>query len=141
VEKVQLLQLIDKDNTIQFNTLEFPDNIFDLDKSTEFGLNLVSLDEDVRREYEPNSSSYLERISCLKDLHDYGFKTFINMDLHPKIILKNNNLKKLLKIISFVDKIFIKKSSSHIDPIILNDYHNIIINYCNENYIMYFIFD
>lgn len=141
VEKIKLLQLIAKDNTVQFNTLEFPDNIFNLDKSNEFGLNLVSLDEDVRCEYEPNSPSYLERINCLKDLHDYGFKTFVNIDLHPQIILKNNDLNKLLKTISFVDKILIKKSSPDIDPIILNDYHNILVDYCNENYIKYFIFD
>ena len=141
MEKVKLLQLIAKDNTIQFSTLEFPDNIFDLDKSNEFGLNLISLDEDVRREFEPNSSSYLERISCLKDLHDYGFETFINIELHPQIRFKNNDLNKLLKIITFVDKIFIKKSSPNIDPIILNDYHNIVVDYCNKNYIKHFIFD
>ena len=139
--EVQLQQLLNKDNKVQLYTLDFPENIFNLDRKNEFGISLMSLDEDVRNELEPNSPSYLERINCLKDLHDYGFKTFVNIDLHPKIILKNNDLNKLLKTISFVDKILIKKSSPDIDPIILNDYHNILVDYCNENYIKYFIFD
>lgn len=139
--KVQLQQLLNKDNKIQLYTLDFPENIIDLDKSNEFGISLISLDEESRREHEPNSASYLERISCLKDLHDNGFKTFVNINIHPEIRLHNKDLNQLLKITSFVDRILIGKSSSDINSIAFNEYQNIIVDYCNENYIKYSILD
>jgi DNA repair photolyase len=141
VGEVQLQQLLNKDNKVQLCTLDFPENIINLDRKNEFGISLISLDEDVRNELEPNSPSYLERISCLKDLHDCGFKTFVNLEINPKIKLESAALSKLLKIVSFVDKILIKKSSFDIDGIVFNGYYNTIVDYCNKNYIKYSILD
>lgn len=139
--EVQLQQLLNKDNKVQLYTLDFPENILNLDRKNEFGISLMSLDEDVRNELEPNSPSYLERISCLKDLNDSGFKTFINLEINPKIKLESAALSKLLKIVSFVDKILIKKSSFDIDDIVFNYYYDTIVDYCNKNYIKYSILD
>jgi len=51
--------------------------------NNEYGITLVSLDEDFRKEYEPNASDFKDRISSLKYLHRKGFKTWVSMEPYP----------------------------------------------------------
>ncbi len=46
------------------------ENIHDYSNHNEYGISLVSLSEDFRRRYEPNSSAYKERLSSLYFLHE-----------------------------------------------------------------------
>lgn len=71
----------------------------------EFGITLVSLDEDFRKAYEPFSSPYKERINSLYHLHKKGKKTWVSIEPYPTPNIVNQNFNDILESISFVDKI------------------------------------
>ena len=59
----------------------------------EYGITLVSLDEGFRKEMEPNTASYKDRIAALRALHDAGCKTL--EECRARInIKKQSNTKK-----------------------------------------------
>ena len=121
---------------------QLPINISSLSKEDEFGINLVSLNENYRREYEPESPSYLERLNILKEFSSNGFKTFINLDNYPAPNKIHQDFNEILDTISFVDKIILNKNS--LNGIgkykkFYEDLETMIINFCNNNYIKYSI--
>ena len=75
----------------------------------EYGITLVSLDEDFRKKMEPNTVPYEDRISALKYLSDKGLKTWISMEPYPTPNLIKQDLSKILESVSFVDKIIFGK--------------------------------
>ena len=76
----------------------------------EYGITLVSLNEDFRKEFEPNAAKYEDRLKALKKLHQAGLKTWISMEPYPTPNLdRKQDLKKLLKSVKFVDKIIFGK--------------------------------
>jgi DNA repair photolyase len=77
--------------------------------NNEYGITLVSLDEDYRNIFEPYTSSYKERIASLKYLHDVGLKTWISIEPYPTPNISKQDLEEILKNISFVDKIVFGK--------------------------------
>ncbi|MFH1209613.1 MAG: radical SAM protein [archaeon] len=78
-------------------------------KNNEYGITLVSLDNNFKKNYEPFSASYKGRINSLRKLHDAGLKTWISMEPYPSPNLVEQNLLKILKEISFVDNIIFGK--------------------------------
>ena len=56
-----------------------PVELADLSAENEYGITLVSLDEYFRKEMEPNSAPYTERIEALKKLHELGCKTWVSI--------------------------------------------------------------
>ena len=74
-------------------------------KNNEYGITLVSLDEDFRKKYEPNTANFKERIKALKVLSKAGFKTWVSIEPYPTPNLVIQDLSEILKAISFVDKI------------------------------------
>ncbi len=76
-----------------------------LSKSNEFGITIVSLNEVFRNEYEPFSAPYKERIKGLYALHKKGVKTWVSIEPYPTPNIVNQNFKKLLETVVFVDKI------------------------------------
>lgn len=90
----------------------YPKELVDLSKYkliNEYGITLVSLDEGFRKEYEPNSAPFLKRINALKVLSDNGLKTWASIEPYPTPNLVEQDLLKILKKISFVDKIVFGK--------------------------------
>ncbi len=78
--------------------------------TNEYGITLVSLNDEFKREFEPNSAPYEERIKALKKLHDSGLKTWVSIEPYPTPNLdKNQDLIKLLDKIKFVDRIVFGK--------------------------------
>jgi len=72
----------------------------------EYGITLVSLDENFKKELEPYSASFEKRLDALKLLHDKGLKTWVSIEPYPTPNLdKAQNLDKILRMIGFVDKI------------------------------------
>ena len=71
----------------------------------EFGITLVSLNEDFRKEYEPFSAPYEERIDSLYCLHKKGIKTWVSIEPYPTPNIVEQDFSDILKSISFVDKI------------------------------------
>lgn len=71
----------------------------------EYGISLVSFNEDFRRWYEPNTARYEDRIEYLKILHDEGCKTWVSMEPYPTPNIIEQSLTDILNSVSFVDKI------------------------------------
>lgn len=82
-----------------------PIGLSELSKSNEFGITLISLNEAYRKEYEPFSAPYEERIDSLYRLHKNGIKTWVSIEPYPTPNIIDQNFKKILESVAFVDKI------------------------------------
>ena len=77
----------------------------------EYGISLVSLDEDFRKRYEPNAAPYADRINALKHFHERGCKTWVSMEPYPTPNLVEQKLSDVLDAVSFVDKIIFGRTN------------------------------
>lgn len=139
------------DAGIQCNVLtkgKLPIDLKNLSKNNEYGITLVSLSEDFRAQFEPNSISYEKRISALKKLHDFGCKTWVSIEPYPTPNIIKQDLMLILERISFVDKVIFGRT--HYNKIIskyknykdfYNKEANTVIDFCNANNIQYHIKD
>lgn len=82
-----------------------PVELANLSKDNEYGITLISLSEEFRKEIEPNAAPYKDRISALKRLHDAGCKTWVSIEPYPTPNFIEQNFDEILKSIGFVDKI------------------------------------
>lgn len=113
----------------------------------EYGITLVSLNNDFKRKFEPYSAPYSKRIDSLKHLHECGLKTWVSIEPYPTPNLdKNQNLPKLLENISFVDRIIFGKlnynvvSSSFKDNGIFYEKNAVqVVDFCERNDIEYHV--
>lgn len=79
-------------------------------ENNEYGITLVSLDNEFKKKFEPYSAPYLNRIKSLRYLHDQGLKTWVSIEPYPTPnIDKNQNLQEILEKVYFVDKIIFGK--------------------------------
>lgn len=125
-----------------------PAQLAQLSKDNEYGITLVSLDEQFRSEYEPNTAPLLDRVSALRRLHDEGCKTWVSIEPYPTPNIVAQELEDILEAISFVDKIIFGRMNynpqvtKYVDR---KEYYNTLANevitYCNENNIAYHIKD
>lgn len=88
-----------------------PRELAELDKINEFGITLVSLDENYRKEYEPYAAPYTRRIEALKYLHDNGVKTWVSIEPYPTPNIIEQDYHEILNAISFVDKIIFGRTN------------------------------
>lgn len=123
-----------------------PKELANMSKKNEYGITLVSIDEKFREKYEPYASKYEERIKCLKYLHGKGCKTWVSIEPYPTPNIIEQDLKKILKKVSFVDKIIFGRL--HYNKVVSNyreyqKFYNsqvkIVKNFCEENGIKYHI--
>ncbi|WP_347281529.1 radical SAM protein, partial [uncultured Alistipes sp.] len=77
----------------------------------EYGITLISLDEDYRKKMEPYTASYQSRLAAMKALHDAGCKTWVSIEPYPTPNLINQRLDELLEEISFTDKIIFGRTN------------------------------
>ena len=82
-----------------------PIELKDLYGENEYGITLISLDEDYREKTEPGAASYADRLAALKDLHDAGRKTWVSIEPYPTPNMIDQNLGEILDAVSFVDRI------------------------------------
>lgn len=82
-----------------------PVELADFSKENEYGITLISLSEEFRKEIEPNAAPYKDRIAALKRLHDAGCKTWVSIEPYPTPNFIEQNFDEILKSIGFVDKI------------------------------------
>lgn len=76
-----------------------------LDPMNEYGITLISLNEDYRRRIEPGASPYRNRIESLRQLHERGCQTWVSLEPYPTPNLIQQDLRSILQTISFVDRI------------------------------------
>lgn len=113
----------------------------------EYGITLVSLNNDFKKRFEPYSASYLNRIKSLRDLHDKGLKTWVSIEPYPTPNLdENQNLQELLNTIKFVDKIIFGKLNYNLvisrfkdNQKFYEDCANEVVQFCKKNNIQYHI--
>lgn len=74
-------------------------------KENEYGITLVSLSEEFRKEMEPNTAPFDKRIEALKELHNKGCKTWVSIEPYPTPNMIQQDINDILETISFVDKI------------------------------------
>ena len=78
-------------------------------KENIYGITLVSLDNDFKRKFEPFSAPFKDRINSLKYLHSKKLKTWVSMEPYSTPNLIQQDLLRILRKISFVDKIIFGK--------------------------------
>ncbi|MFH0969790.1 MAG: radical SAM protein [Patescibacteria group bacterium] len=88
----------------------------------EYGSTIVSLSEGFKRKHEPFAAPVKERIKALKFLHNNGLKTWVSMEPYPTANFVRQDIEKILKEISFVDKIVFGKWN-----------YNSIVSYFKDN--------
>lgn len=123
-----------------------PESLSELSKDNEYGITLVSLNEEFRKEYEPNSSFYHNRINALKVLSDAGCKTWVSIEPYPTPNIIEQDLDEILDKIGFVDKIIFGRTNYNK---VISQYKDVkefynelayhVIEYCKSNGIEYHI--
>ena len=113
---LKIIELLNQ-NDIRVTTLTkgvYPDEIVDKRRflqSNEYGITLVSLNDDFKKSFEPFSAPYKVRLDSLKKLADNGLNTWVSLEPYPTPGLDETaeNIDKILESISFVKKIIFGK--------------------------------
>ena len=79
--------------------------------NNEYGITLISLDEEYRERMEPGSAAYVDRLKALKKLHENGCKTWVSVEPYPTPNLIEQDLKRILEAVNFVDKIIFGRTN------------------------------
>lgn len=114
----------------------------------EYGITIVSLNEDYRARVEPGSASYHERIDALKELHNKGYKTWVSIEPYPTPNIIDQDITEILEAVSFVDKIIFGRTNYNKEISLYKNQRsfyvevaNQVIKFCNEKAIQYHIKD
>lgn len=123
-----------------------PIELAQLAKENEHGITLISLDENYRKKMEPFTAPYSDRLAALRALHDAGCKTWVSIEPYPTPNLIEQDLKKLLEAVGFVDKIifgrtnYSKEATSYIQhKQFYNERAAEVIEFCKVRGIAYHI--
>lgn len=76
-----------------------------MSSENEYGITLISLNEQFRGEIEPNAAPYIERIEALQALHNAGCKTWVSIEPYPTPNIIEQDFSEILNAVSFTDKI------------------------------------
>jgi len=88
-----------------------PGALADLSKENEYGITLISLNEEYRLRVEPGATSYIDRLAALRRLHDSGCKTWVSIEPYPTPNLIEQNLGEILEALAFTDKIIFGRTN------------------------------
>jgi len=109
------------------------------DNLNEYGITLVSLNNDFKTKFEPYSAQFKERITSLRYLHEKGLKTWVSMEPYPTPNLVKQDLLQILEAVSFVDKIIFGKLNYNVKTSLYkdnkqfyNDCAKIVISFCKR---------
>lgn len=112
----------------------------------EYGITLISLNEQYRQRVEPGATACEERISALKALHDIGLKTWVSIEPYPTPNLIEQDLDGILEAICFTDRIIFGRTNYSRDVTAFsgqrafyNEQAEKVIEFCNNRGIAYHI--
>lgn len=77
----------------------------------EYGITLISLDEEYRKRKEPYAAPYKDRLFAMKALHEAGCKTWVSMEPYPTPNQIQQELRELLEQVAFTDKIIFGRTN------------------------------
>jgi DNA repair photolyase len=75
-------------------------------RENRYGISIVSLNESFRKQWEPNTASYMDRIKALSFLHKHGFSTYAHIEPYPTPNILKQDLEPFLQAVAFVDSIY-----------------------------------
>ncbi len=123
-----------------------PIELADMSSGNEYGITLVSLDENFRRTVEPGAASYADRITALKALHDKGCRTWVSIEPYPTPNIIEQRLTDILDGISFVGKVIFGRMNYNKEITAFKSYKDfynqqveIVVEFCKERAIDYHI--
>lgn len=123
-----------------------PIELAEQSEKNEYGITLISLDEDYRRRVEPGAASYTERIAALRELSNRGCKTWVSVEPYPTPNLIQQDLAAVLEAVSFTNRIifgrtnYSKEISAYTKhKAFYNEQADIVIQFCNEHGIACYI--
>ena len=116
-----------------------PIELANFSRQNEYGITLVSLDEDFRQKFEPQTARFVERIASLRALHDAGCYTWVSIEPYPTPNIINQDLTTLLESIDFVDKIIFGRMHYNKEVSVykkykefFNEQASLVIDYCKR---------
>ena len=125
-----------------------PIELAEYSKKNEYGITLISLDEEYRERIEPGASPYKQRLESLRNLHDVGLKTWVSIEPYPTPNIISQDIIEILNAVSFTDKIIFGRTnySKEITSFkehkqFYNEQAKIVIEFCEEKNIRYHIKD
>jgi len=95
------------DNDIKCTALTkgiLPIKLANLSDKNEFGITLITINDDYRQNIEPFASPMNKRIKSLYNLHKKGLKTWVSIEPYPTPNIIKQDINKILDRLSFVDK-------------------------------------
>lgn len=124
-----------------------PESLVKCSKKNEYGITLISLDEEYRDRIEPGAAPCADRLAALRKLHDKGCKTWVSIEPYPTPNLIEQDLNEILESINFVDKIIFGRTNYSTDVTrgypehkhFYNEGVAEVIRFCKEHKIKYHI--
>jgi len=125
-----------------------PECLKDFSNDNEYGITLITLDDEYRKKVEPFSAPIKKRIDALRYLHKQGKKTWVSIEPYPTPNLIEQDLKEILDELSFVDKIIFGRTnySKEVNAykenkIFYDECAKEVIDFCEKHQIQYHIKD
>lgn len=123
-----------------------PIELAEQSNKNEYGITLISLDEDFRMRIEPGAASYADRIAALKALSDRGCKTWVSIEPYPTPNLIKQDLTTVLNAVSFANRIIFGRTNYNKDisaytkhRAFYNEQADIVVQFCKERGISFHI--
>ncbi|MEA4830880.1 MAG: radical SAM protein, partial [Enterococcus thailandicus] len=123
-----------------------PIELAEQSQENEYGITLISLDENYRQKIEPGASSYEKRIAALRALHEKGCRTWVSIEPYPTPNIIKQDLIEILNAVSFTDKIIFGRTnySKNITAFknhraFYNQQVDLVVDFCNKRGISYHI--
>lgn len=88
-----------------------PSELINYSMKNEYGITLVSLDENFSKRMEPGAAPLIERLAALESLHRYGCRTWVSIEPYPTPNIIEQDLIELLNRISFADRIIFGRTN------------------------------
>ena len=149
--KIMSLSAINKLNNAQIKCTVLTKGILPFELSqfseeNEYGITLISLDENYRKKVEPGAAPYGARLNALRKLHDAGCKTWVSIEPFPTPNLIDQDINEILNAVLFTDRIIFGRTnynkeitaySNHKE--FYNEQAKKVIGFCIEHKIAYHI--
>lgn len=109
-----------------------PKELITLSNKNEYGITLISLNEDFRKIMEPSAAPYKERIAALKYLHDAGLKTWVSIEPYPTPNILEQDFLEILEAVEFTDKIIFGRLNYNAKVTQYKEYRQFFNNLCDQ---------
>ena len=123
-----------------------PYALTELPLENEYGITVVSLNDDFVNQYEPGAAPITDRIASLQALADAGKKTWVSIEPYPTPNMIEQDLHEILEAVSFADKIIFGRlhynkvvSAFPEHKLFYNERAKEVIEFCEQRGIAYHI--